>query len=246
MIAHVCEWTWAEFISSDHGSQDGSSFTHTDVERMIFKNWNEPGNQLFYSSYDNPIALSRAVTDLDKMKEFYGDVMGGTVVQQTTYEEDGSEWLVMSLPNALTHVHFVKRPEKANSTFTVADFIKVHTDAHDKYIKGPLCGFDQWADDHWAYDFRGSTTSDSIVEKLDSYGYNYKIFSAGMDQVYAQDPTGWSIQLDGPYMNPPANVPTYSANCQINDSCTSQGYCTDEESMDLETMIKFKGVSFLN
>jgi len=145
---------------------------------MIFKNWNVPGNQLFYSQYDAPIALSRAVTDFDGVKKFYGDVMGGTVVQQTSYHEDGSEWLVMQLPNALTHIHFVKRPEKANSTFTVADFIKVHTDAHDKYIESPTCGFDQWADDHWAYDFKGGVMADEVVEKLKANNFSYKVFNA--------------------------------------------------------------------
>jgi hypothetical protein len=68
--------------------------------------------------------------------------MGGTVVQQVTYEEDGSEWLTMQLPNALTHIQFVKRPTKANSSFTVQDFINVHNDAHDEYIIDELCGFD--------------------------------------------------------------------------------------------------------
>lgn len=116
--------------------------------------------------------------------------MGGTVVQQVTYK-DGSEWLTMQLPNALTHIQFVKRPTKANSTFTVEDFIKVHNDAHDEYIIDELCGFDQWADDHWAYDLTGTT--DSIVENLKKYGYGYKLFGVGMTQVYAQDPTGWSL-----------------------------------------------------
>jgi len=57
---------------------------------MIFKNWNEPGNEYFYSQYDTPIALSRAVTDLDAMKTFYGDVMGGSFVCRVLWRMIGA------------------------------------------------------------------------------------------------------------------------------------------------------------
>lgn len=71
ILVHVCEWTWAEFFSTDIGSVAASEFTPTNIPRMVFSDWNKPGNEYFYSSYDYPIALSRAVTDMDKVKEFY-------------------------------------------------------------------------------------------------------------------------------------------------------------------------------
>lgn len=93
-MANVCDWTWAEFFSTDIGKMDPTDFVETEVPRMIFKDWNEPGMEIFYGTIDYTIAVSRAVTDLEKMKEFYVTIMGGTIVRQETYS-DGSEWMTV-------------------------------------------------------------------------------------------------------------------------------------------------------
>lgn len=103
ILVHVCEWTWAEFFSTDIGSVAASEFTPTNIPRMVFSEWNKPGNEYFYSSYDYPIALSRAVTDMDKIKEFYQDIMGAVTLRDEVYD-DGSHWLTMKFTDALTHI----------------------------------------------------------------------------------------------------------------------------------------------
>jgi hypothetical protein len=47
--------------------------------------------------------VSRAVTEFDGIKEFYGTIMGGTILREKKYD-DGSEWLTMQIPDALTHL----------------------------------------------------------------------------------------------------------------------------------------------
>lgn len=42
VFTHICEWTWAEFFSSDIGSMSSDDFTETDVPRMVFTDWNQP------------------------------------------------------------------------------------------------------------------------------------------------------------------------------------------------------------
>ena len=81
VLTHVCEWTWAEYFSSDLGGLDESDFTETDAERMVFKNWYEPANEFFYSKYDFPISLSRAVTDFEGIKDFYSTIMDANIIR---------------------------------------------------------------------------------------------------------------------------------------------------------------------
>ena len=52
----------------------------------------------------------------------------------------------------------------------------------------------------------------------------------GSPQIYAFDPSGWTIQLDWAAGNDvPRKVATYSAACKSNDGCYGQGLCDEEE-----------------
>lgn len=95
--------------------------------------------------------------------------------------------------------------------------------AHKKYIKSTNCGFDQYADHHWAYDYTGDDcTLETITKKLEAGGYKYRQFyiSRSHYQVYAFDPSGWTIQLDleaGGFE--PKESASYSAACKSDDGC---------------------------
>merc|ERR1739838_1193686 len=133
-------------------------------------------------------------------------------------------------------LQFVNRPPVHSANFTVRALEKYVNDVHDEYIKSPTCGFDQFADHHWAYDMESRTeTLSSVAKKLTAGGYKYRWFSvdaasdaveAGMDQMYAFDPSGWTLQLDWlPGNDVPRRLPTYSAACKSNDGCYGQGLC---------------------
>ena len=93
-----------------------------------------------------------------------------------------------------------------------------------------VCGFDQWIDNHIAIDTRSSPTLDEVAEIFEAEGYYYhwwKIVigppeksqqpTVDMYQIYAAYETGWGVQLDFPFHNPPAETPTYAATCQSED-----------------------------
>lgn len=118
VLTRVCDWTWVEVFSTDIGSMKDSDFTLTDVPRQVFTDWNKPGSEYFESEHMYPITLSRAVTDMSKMKEFFQTILGASILREEIYD-DGSHWVTMKFSDALTHMQFVKRPELANSSFTV-------------------------------------------------------------------------------------------------------------------------------
>ena len=106
---------------------------------------------------------------------------------------------------------------------------------HRRIMVSPVCGFDQWIDNHYAYDGDarlGFQTDLSVyanhVEKL-GLQYHWWALPGGNTQLYVVDPTGFGVQFDGSAKNPPANLPTYSAACKSNDGCAGQGKCTSSK-----------------
>jgi len=96
-----------------------------------------------------------------------------------------------------------------------------------------VCGFDQWFDNHYAYDGTAGSSAalDRYVENAKNNGlpYHWWTVPSGMYQIYVIDPTGFSVQYDGHATNPPKDVPTYSAACKSNDGCSGQGICKPSE-----------------
>lgn len=127
-------------------------------------------------SVDTVIKVSRATTRIDEMIDFYVNVIGGEVVKPKTTLADGTEWSIVKLTYADAHLHFVNRPAQEGSTFTVADLEGYVNSVHDKYIKSTNCGFDQYADHHWAYDARQGQTLSDIAPKLEAGGHKYRWF----------------------------------------------------------------------
>ena len=112
-----------------------------------------------------------------------------------------------------------------------------------------VCGFDQWIDNHIAIDTRSSPTLDEVAEIFEAEGYYYHWWKivigppekshqppGDMYQIYAADETGWGVQLDFPFHNPPADAPTYAATCQSEDGCLGQGNCKAEFYAILENL----------
>jgi hypothetical protein len=114
----------------------------------------------------------------------------------------------------------------------VKDFEDYMHSVHKTVMKSGVCGFDQWVDNHYAYDGEARSTDtkplDTYVANAKKLGYPYHWWAlpANRTQVYIIDPTGFGVQYDGPATNPPANLPTYSAACKSNDGCAGQGICT--------------------
>lgn len=70
---------------------------------------------------------------------------------------------------------------------------------HKSTWKDGTCGFDQWFDNHYAYDGMPQeghrVDLDKMVENAKNLGYPYHWWAlpGGMYQVYIVDPTGFSV-----------------------------------------------------
>ena len=176
------------------------------------------------------------------MINFYTKIVKGSLIRNVTVDGVNVAWVRLSeAPGVL--VQFVNRPPADGAKFTVKNLEDYVNSVHDQYIKSPICGFDQFADHHWAYDGESRTeTLSSVAKKLTAAGYKYRWFGvnaayaaqegleAGMDQMYAVDPSGWTLQLDWmPGNDVPRRIPTYSAACKSNDGCAGQGLCNEQQ-----------------
>ena len=108
-------------------------------------------------------------------------------------------------------------------------------EVHKEVIKSNVCGFDQWADNHYAFDGVGGDPSSpdiyQYVQKAESMGLPYRWMGKpkppGISQppggpkcnIYVIDPTGFSVQYDGPSTHCPDNLPSYTAACKSQDGC---------------------------
>jgi hypothetical protein len=165
------------------------------------------------------------------MIDFYTNVVSGSLISRESV--NGVDIAKVELDNAKAILHFVNRPADERADFTVEDLETYVNSVHDKYVKSTNCGFDQHADHHVAYDSMRSKGEDlsTVSKKLESGGHKYRWFElpSGTHQIYAFDPSGWTIQLDlAEGSDTPKTAASYSAACKSQDGCYGQGLCDDE------------------
>jgi len=228
VMTMACGGFYIEFLSQRASGVDANKFHFTNETRFDFSNFTQPTPLREYG----PIKVSRATTKMDAMIDFYTEIVEGSVTKRESV--DGVDIAQVTLQNAPDMVmQFVNRPPATTSKFTVEDLENYVNSVHDEYVKNTNCGFDQFADHHWAYDYRGqSETLSSAASKLDAKGHKYRWFeiqypSHNGYQIYAFDPSGWTLQLNFmPGNNVPDKVATYSPDCKSNDGCYGQGLCS--------------------
>merc|ERR1712226_319732 len=116
-------------------------------------------------------------------------------------------------PGATVNVCFTQRAPKATKgVWKVSDFEKMLKTVHNNIVRGhPLCGMDQWEDNHYAFDshtFDGSGIVDYVNHKNPlHYCWSFGPNSIDGQSVlhYVWDPTGWGIQLDIPFKAGPTD-----------------------------------------
>jgi len=222
-----CGGYYIEFLSEKATGIESSTFHKTEENRFDFKNFSHPEMDF------RPIKVSRATTKMDEMIHFYTKIIEGSLIRNVTVDGVHIAWVKLNYAQDMV-LQFVNRPETKSAKFTVKDLEDYVNGVHDKYVKSHSCGFDQFADHHWAYDgFNDKTESlSSVAKKLDAAGYKYRWFQIsgqGSTQIYAFDPSGWTFQLDwSPGNDVPKKIASYSAACKSNDGCYGQGLCNDE------------------
>lgn len=149
-------------------------------------------NNLLYGT-----AVSRAVSDLAVVTEFYTKVLGAVAVLDV--EDKGAKRKCFQWGWAESDICFVERADA--SKFNVKAMEDNAWAVHATYDKNPTMD-DKYADNHYAIDLM-SVSAKPIV---DTFTANYKSiypianrttsYAFSCEQDYIIDPTGWSIQTD--------------------------------------------------
>jgi len=216
VITAACSGYFIEFLSESATGIERSKFHEIDEVRFDFANFDRPERNF------HPIKVSRATTKIEEMIDFYTEVFKGKLLKNGT-TADGVEYAWVQLDNApKMAIHFINRPAPQNAKFSVKDLEEYVNGVHDEYVKSTNCGFDQFADHHWAYDeMSGRETLSSVAKKCESGGHKYRWFyidEIQVTQIYAFDPSGWTFQLNGsPGNDVPRRIATYDAACKSND-----------------------------
>jgi len=194
-----------------------------------------------------PLKVSRAATDIAAVRSYYIDTVNATLISESTYS-DGTQRLELVIkPKANVHIQFWQHPTStkispskalANATagvsaWDVATLEAYILDVHASVYVTNVCGFDQYMDNHIAYNVnkQSADTRDlkTIADALEGAGHKIHWWaSKGSGYVvYSPDPTGWIVGYYGDSDYAPKNAETYGANCASNNDCTGQGYCKD-------------------
>jgi hypothetical protein len=228
VLVQACDGFYVEIMSEIVSQHDTADFIKMDEPRLHHDKelW-----QLDSTSKDKVVKVSRATTKISEMISFYTQTIGGEVIEHK--HKNGVEYAIVKLTHADAQLVFVNRPAPEGAKFTVEDLENYVNSVHDKYVKSVNCGFDQHADHHWAYDARtNDITLSSVAKKLEAGGYKYRWFGLpdNKHQIYAFDPSGWTIQLDLSEGNDvPSTTATYSAACKSDDGCYGQGLCDEAQ-----------------
>ena len=180
-----------------------------------------------------PLAISEATSDMATVTEYYTTILSADVDYDSEDSDDtidGYTMKIFRLPGAPMPVKVVQRHVESNYAFGVTELEVAKNSAHKESYESPICGFDQYMDNHFdltQYDY----PVDEWTTRLSDYGYKWHCNRVGFGSldIYATKPTGDVIQLDG-YLTDPGidymlNLGCYNVSNVLFHMC-SQGKCS--------------------
>jgi hypothetical protein len=174
---------------------------------MSFKNTNnKPSGK---AGTLTPLKISRATARMDDIKKWYNTDIGAKQVANHV-GDDGSETAIFMFKHATVQLHFVQgrkadhalieSKKDVDDAFTPKKWEDYMHSVHKAIWKDGFCGFDQWFDNHYAYDGMPQENHpvdlDKMVanaKKLGSPYHWWALPTPGRYQVYIVDPTGFSV-----------------------------------------------------
>lgn len=152
---------------------DASNFKETEEIRFSFAS-NNNLNKLLQKNHLRALGISRATARMDEVEAFYVESIGIKKIKSHTYS-DGTQHLVYmwDKPTAGIQINFISRPAKEGAAWTPKMFEDYMRDTHKKYMVSDVCGFDQYIDNHYAYDGEGGGGSGPPTD-LDVYSRHVK------------------------------------------------------------------------
>ena len=123
--------------------------------------------------------------------------------------------------------------DDGGATFSVAALEAAKWATHDAAYRSPSCGFDQWYDNHFSWQ-QFAEPVNKIATRVARAGNSWhcdKVSPSEID-VYAVDPTGDAIQIDG-YFTRRGSAKMHDLGCfnssnVLFDLC-SQGHCDADD-----------------
>lgn len=171
-----------------------------------------------------PVRISRAVASVDEIVSFYKSIFQVNPVSQTTASDGTKTVQIQVMSTATVLLQFVERPGQTGQSSQWFASLLNSTNIEYMGTGGQPSGcWPIWGDNHAALDQR-QTDVGVFYKRWSQSGYPLWMHDTpmGVPHMYAQDPSGWQIQFDGSFSNPPSNLwPKAQGNCY--KCCDSSG-----------------------
>ena len=145
-------------------------------------------------------AISKGTSDIETISHFYSQILQASFDYLYSDTDTGLTMKTFRLPEAAMPIRFIQRTDTSSyaKTFSIKDLENAKNSAHEDSYTSPSCGFDQYMDNHFdltQYEYPVDTFTDLLTEEGNKWHCSRVGF--GSLDVYAVDPTGEAIQLDG-------------------------------------------------
>ena len=147
-----------------------------------------------------PVAISKGTSDIETISTYYTQILQADFDYLYSDETEGLTMKTFRLPEAAMPIRFIQRTDTSSyaSTFGVKDLENAKNEAHEASYTSPSCGFDQYYDNHFDLT-QYEVPVDTYTDLLTTAGNKWHCSRVGFGalDVYAVEPTGDAIQLDG-------------------------------------------------
>ena len=145
-------------------------------------------------------AISKATSDIETISHYYTEILQADFDYLYSDSDTGLTMKTFRLPEAAMPIRFVQRTDTSSyaNTFGVKDLENAKNSAHEASYTSPSCGFDQYMDNHFDLT-QYEVAVDTFTDLLTTEGNKWHCSRVGFGSldVYAVEPTGDAIQLDG-------------------------------------------------
>ncbi|KAH8073203.1 hypothetical protein JL721_3186 [Aureococcus anophagefferens] len=168
-------------------------------------------------------------SDIETISTYYTQILQADFDYLYSDETEGLTMKTFRLPEAAMPIRFIQRTDTSSyaSTFGVKDLENAKNEAHEASYTSPSCGFDQYYDNHFDLT-QYEVPVDTYTDLLTTAGNKWHCSRVGFGalDVYAVEPTGDAIQLDG-YLTDAgtSTMMTYGYNTSACSSPCSEGKC---------------------
>ncbi|KAH8063977.1 hypothetical protein JL720_13001 [Aureococcus anophagefferens] len=139
-------------------------------------------------------------SDIETISTYYTQILQADFDYLYSDETEGLTMKTFRLPEAAMPIRFIQRTDTSSyaSTFGVKDLENAKNEAHEASYTSPSCGFDQYYDNHFDLT-QYEVPVDTYTDLLTTAGNKWHCSRVGFGalDVYAVEPTGDAIQLDG-------------------------------------------------